>query len=383
MAAGLALGAVGEVSHLVLVVGLVLAAAHAAGFATPSGRRVSPTVAAAVAAWLLTAGSPIVMLGAGLFGLPLGALIVLIHRGRRSVRELVPAMPVGYGAFVVVASLGHRLMAHDVQTSWVDLGVVVGGALVWFVVENGVRLVTAGSRRRLGRRLLWRHGLSEWQAFAGLVAVGAIVGVTLPELGWWAVPLAGVPYLFAHLALDRAAETRRTYRQTIRALGRTPEAGGLSPAGQADRTADLAVAIGSEHGLPSSDLERVAPAALLHDIGRLVLGDPAVAGSGYSTRDLAQWSAAIVSEVPHLRPVAEIVGDHHRPYRRPGESRDPSVASVAQIVKIASAYAGARAGGMSPRDSLEILHQGSAYDYDPGLVAVLRRVLVRRGDLDE
>jgi HD superfamily phosphodiesterase len=381
MVSGLVLAAVAGRSPAAIVAGIAIAAAHAASLATSSGRRVPLTVAVAAAAALISRGSLTVLVSAGLFGLPLGAFILLIHRGPRPARDLVPSQAAGYAAFVAVASPLHRLVAHDSESSWVHLVVVGGGAIAWFVVENLVHPITTGSRRRIGRRLLVRRGFSEWQVFAALVAIGTIFGITVPALGWWAVPLAAIPFLFTHLALDRALQTSTTYRQTIRALGRTPEAGGLSPAGHSDRTADLAVAMGAELGLSSAELERVEEAAYLHDIGRLVLNDPSVAGAGYSTRDLAQWSAAIVSEVPHLRPVADVVADHHRPYRRPGEARDRAVAPSAQLIKIASAYAVAHAGGMTPADSLEILHRGSAYDYDPDLVAVLRRVLLRRGDV--
>ena len=86
-----------------------------------------------------------------------------------------------------------------------------------------------------------------------------------------------------------------------------------------------------------------------------------------------------MAEVRHLEPVADIVAEHYRPYRRPGEERDESVAVPAQVVKVASAYSVALAGGMSPSDSLELLHRGSAYDYDPRMVTALRRILQRRG----
>jgi response regulator RpfG family c-di-GMP phosphodiesterase len=123
----------------------------------------------------------------------------------------------------------------------------------------------------------------------------------------------------------------------------------------------------------------VEQAALLHDIGRIVLNDPAVAAGGYSTRDLAQWSAAIVAEVRHLQPVAEIVADHYRPFRNPGEGRDGGLPVGPHVVKVASAYDVSVGGGMSPRDALEVLHLGSAYDYDPEVVGALRRILQRRG----
>lgn len=379
--AGSALAAMAGRFPEAMTIGIALAAAHAVGLATTSGRRVPLTVGVAAAASVTTGASLPVMIAAGLIGLPIGSLIAVVDSGSRTARELFPSEPVAYTVFAVIASLIEGVVPHGGGAAgWTHLAVAASGALGWFTADTLVRAATAGSRRRLGRRLLLRRSMAEWQAFAALVAVGSIFGLTLPSLGWWAVPLAAVPYLFGHLALERAQRTRTTYRQTIRALGRIPEAGGFSVPGHADRCADLAVAMGSELGLSSSELEHVEEAALLHDLGRLVLNDPAVAGGGYSTRDLAQWSAAIVAEVPHLRPAAELVGNHYLPYRRSGEAKDGTVAPAAQIVKISSAFSVAVGGGMSRADALEILHQGAAYDYDPELVALLRRVLDRRGD---
>ena len=114
--------------------------------------------------------------------------------------------------------------------------------------------------------------LREWPVYLVLVAAGSLYGLTAAALGPWAVLLAGLPYGFVHLAFDRLASASATHRQTIRALGRVPEAGGFSLPGHAERSADLAVAIGGELGLSPGDTRLVEDAALLADIGRVVLG---------------------------------------------------------------------------------------------------------------
>ena len=47
-----------------------------------------------------------------------------------------------------------------------------------------------------------------------------------------AVPIALLPYSFAHSAFKRFQQTKTTYRQTIRALARIPEVSGLGIDGQ-------------------------------------------------------------------------------------------------------------------------------------------------------
>ena len=63
---------------------------------------------------------------------------------------------------------------------------------------------------------------------AVLVAAGSLYGLTVATLGLWAVLLAVLPYGFTHVAFGRLATASATHRQTIRALGRVPEAGGFS-----------------------------------------------------------------------------------------------------------------------------------------------------------
>jgi len=212
------------------------------------------------------------------------------------------------------------------------------------------------------------------------VAAGSLYGLTVGALGLWAVLLAVLPYGFTHVAFGRLATASATHRQTIRALGRVPEAGGFSLPGHAERSADMAVAMGGELGFSPSDTRRVEDAALLADIGRVVLGGTTPAGGGsYTTVHLAEWSATIIAEAPTLQPVAALVAESPRPYRRPGEERDPSLPAGAQVVKVATAYDYAVGGGMEPGDALEVLHRGVAYEYDPEVLAALRRVLQRRG----
>jgi hypothetical protein len=378
VAAGIVLAVLSGDPAATVAVAVALTVGHAVRIPTSTGRRLPLTAGVAAGAALATGASLPILAGAGALGLPAGALIVALRDGRRSLADLVPGEPLAYAGFVVVFAGFEQIPHAQSSEAWLHLGAAFAGALVWMAIDGAAGSFTADASGPLGRRILQRV-LAEWQVTATLMASGTIYGITEPAMGWWALPLAAVPYGFSHLALDRAVQTRATYRQTIRALGRIPEAGGLSPRGHAERTADLAVDVGTEIGMGADQRTRVEQAALLHDIGRIVLNDPAVAAGGYSTRDLAQWSAAIVAEVRHLQPVAEIVADHYRPFRNPGEDRDGGLPAASHVVKVASAYDVSVGGGMSPTDALEVLHLGSAYDYDPEVVAALRRVLRRRG----
>ena len=267
-------------------------------------------------------------------------------------------------------------------SSWAHLGILIPPTAAWYLASAAARTGWTGTRRRVSAGLLWRLSLVEWPVYLVLVAGGSLYGLTVSELGAWALLLAAMPYGFVHVSFNRLAAASATHRQTIRALGRVPEAGGFSPPGHAARSADMAVALGGEMGLSPGDARgswRTPPcwptsAGWCWAAGRwLPAGD-------FTTSDLAHWSAAIIAEAPTLQPVAALVAESPRPYRRPGEARDPSLPLAAQVVKVATAYDYAVGGGMEPGDALEVLHGGVAYDYDPDVLAALRRVLQRRGE---
>jgi hypothetical protein len=364
-----------------ILAALAFAAAFALGHLFPlhsGGGRLQPLGPAVAAAAALGSSLAPAVCGAGL-GLLAGWLLARWRFGERASADLLPGEAAGVAAFAGVFAVLDGVLPHD-GNSWVHLAMLVPAGAAWHLASSGARTGWTETRRRLAAGLLWRTALNDWPAYLVLITAGGLYGATREAMGWWAVLLAALPYAFSHLAFTRLAAAAATYDQTIRALGRVPEAGGFALPGHAERTADVAVAIGAELGLAPAETRRVEQAALLAEIGRVVLGGPALASAGgYTVRDLAQWSAAIVGEAPALKQVAAIVGEAYRPYRRPGEERDLGLPAAAQVVKVATAYDYAVGGGMEPVDALEVLHRGTAYDYDPEIVAALRRVLQRRG----
>jgi hypothetical protein len=67
-------------------------------------------------------------------------------------------------------------------------------------------------------------------------------------MGLWGPAIFTIPLLGAWYSYEHLEIIRRTYDQTIRALGAAPELGGLVRSGHAERVAALAVAIASERG---------------------------------------------------------------------------------------------------------------------------------------
>lgn len=378
MAVGAVVAAVLWPGPAVLVAAGLFACGHVITIPNPSGRRVALTPAVAAATALVTA-SPVVVVAGYAIALPVGWAIIHLRFGRRVAADLYPAEPIGIGVFSGVFFGGSLLVGRFDAAHPLVLATFAVSAVAWFVAVVVVRSGWSRQRGLLGRRIVFLWALADWPAYAALFASAALYAVTVEAMGVWSIALAGLPYLFSHLSLDRVHGTRRTYDQTIRALGAIPEASGQVAEGHAGRVADLAVAVGSEIGLGPSALRRLQYASLLHDIGRVVLANPAVAPGSYSFADVSGWSAAIIAEARYLEPVAEIVAHQHAAYRKPGERRDPGVPVASQVVRVVARYDSAVNDGVTVVEAVELLHKGAAYDYDPQVVMALRRVLERRG----
>lgn len=319
------------------------------------------------------------------FGLGLVGVWAVRHFRGEGHRDLLPVMVRRFSGYVVYATVYSAMrvgLFAELKGGWEDLFPFAVAVVAWLTVEVVLRAMLVLGPRELSRSYLARALLYDLNVFIGLALTGAVFGELYGPVGWWALPIALLPYSFAHIAFKRFQETKTTYRQTIRALARIPEVSGLGIDGHADRTTEMATSIAKEMGLGPGQVEDVEYAGLMHDIGRVSLSEPQIIKRGYTDDDIARWSAEIIAESPYLDRVATQVRDQYEAYRKPGEQDDPDISIVSRIIKVAAAYDWKiRRNAMSPLEALEDLHAGAAYEYDPEVVASLRRLLETRGVL--
>ena len=186
-----------------------------------------------------------------------------------------------------------------------------------------------------------------------------------------------IPLLAAWYSYDHLESIRRTYDQTIRALGAAPELGGLVREGHAERVAGLTIAIAGERGFSRPELDQLETAALLHHLGQVCLDEPED-GRRPEAVAIAEAGATILRSTQLLAPAGDIIASEWMPYRRHVSSR-PSVMS-GQILKVASAF-DELSEGLPERAglALEALYSAPGYLYDADVIAALEVVLDRRG----
>ncbi|HLT97592.1 MAG TPA: HD domain-containing phosphohydrolase [Acidimicrobiia bacterium] len=384
-AAGLGIWAIEQSTVTVTAAGVALLAMLVGSVIAPSvssRNRLTLAIAAAAAVpFIFVAGDRVDLsgvVGVYLLGAVLLAGVEFARVGsitaslRFAVRRLV-----AFSTFAFVFASVRGVVDDRLGSSgWEILIPFILGALAWVAVDMLLWSLSASLETSLSMRYLALSSVKDVNVFISLIATGGLFGLMYDPLDWWALPVALLPYSFAHGAFRRFQETKSTYRQTIRALAQIPEVAGLNLVGHSDRTAALAVAMAKDLGLSPEEVEDVEFAALMHDIGHITLNDPTVVEQGWTDDDLARWGAELIAGAPSLDRVSGYVRRQYEPFRKPGEESDPTVPTVARIVKIASAFDAHRVGsGLSQLEALEELHRGAAYEYDPEVVASLRRVL--------
>ena len=171
---------------------------------------------------------------------------------------------------------------------------------------------------RQARRYHLGKALADWPVALVAVSSAVIFAVLWPYSIPWALAVSGVPLAITIYLGSRIARGRSMARLTIRALGRLPEAAGLTQSGHAQAVADLATAMAKLDGFVGVQLAELEIAAELHDIGLLATAHESVRAGGFSSADVATWGADIMAESKTLRPAAAIVSQSHEPFRVPG-----------------------------------------------------------------
>jgi hypothetical protein len=216
---------------------------------------------------------------------------------------------------------------------------------------------------------------------ATLMAISALGVEGSSGMGLWGPAVFTIPLLAAWYSYEHLEVIRRTYDQTIRALGAAPELGGMVRDGHAERVADLAVAMGASLGFSRHELSQLETAALLHHLGQVCLDEPED-GRPPEPIAVAQSGATILRGTQLLAPAGDIIAAEWMPYRRNVSSR-PSVMS-GQILKVASAFDELCDGHPERAGlALEALCSAPEYLYDSRVLAALEMVLDRRGLLDD
>lgn len=292
----------------------------------PNGRRVSPAAAfgpalAALGTVGYEASFPLLLFPSAI---AIEVSVVLLRR-RRAWSAVLHAVS-------LLASFGFILLSRwwaaavGVSETIGLLAGVVLGSLVYYAVD------VAGLVER--PRTSFRSALAE-NARATLplsvvmMSTAGLIVLVLPRLGWASFAVMFLPVLAARHEFARYGKARRTFHQTVRALGNLAEGAGYLPSGHHARVAGLCLAIGNELGLPSERVRELELVGLLHDVGAVSVSEPA-AVPFVEPEAIAKSSGQVLEETGYLAKYAPVLIEAIR--------GGGSISLEARILRMADAY---------------------------------------------
>jgi HD-GYP domain-containing protein (c-di-GMP phosphodiesterase class II) len=367
-----ATGADGQATDLV-----VLGTALAIGLVVelrPSDRSPLP-LGLAITVVLVRAATPsefvIVVAGAAIAAAALRQdLQGLAHKALR-VSEFL-AMGLGAGAaYQVVLDVGGSKSRVAVL-----LGLVAAAVIQLLVAD----LVTAFRERRVAP--LRARGADIALVTSGILMAVGYAGIDgRGRLGLWGPALFSIPLLATWYSLELVARTRRTFRQTVQALGIAPELGGLVREGHVERVANLCVRIGDRLGIDDDQIDDLETAAWLHHLGAVSLDMPPD-GRGLDPSSVAQAGADMLRASRALARAGDVVGSETGLHRPRHDDSDQASELLGQILKVASAYDELTEGHDEHAAwAVEALFTGPAYVFDGRVLSALEEVLSEGGVL--
>lgn len=284
----------------------------------------------------------------------------------------VERLAVGVGTVVVYHAVVAELGTPTDQAS--ELIALAAASITPIIVAEIARMVR---ERHVG---ITMHGRSADLALITSAMLMAISDQGIdgnPGMGLWGPVIFTIPLLAAWYSYEQLNVIRRTYDQTIRALGAAPELGGIVREGHAERVASLAVATASELGFSRHELEHLETAALLHHLGQVCLDEPED-GRAPEWAAVAQAGAEILRSTPLLAPAGDIIAAEPMPYRDKIGSR-PSV-MAGQVLKVTSAFDELSRGRPDCASAaLEVLYSAPGFVYDARVLGALEVALDRAG----
>ncbi|MDP2233413.1 MAG: HD domain-containing protein [Actinomycetota bacterium] len=208
-----------------------------------------------------------------------------------------------------------------------------------------------------------------WAGYVAQISIGVVLVLVYPRLDFFSFLILTPLMLIMQHTTGLLLRVRASYMRTVGVLAEVAEMQTEGQNGHAHRVSKLAAHIGRSIGVGSRQLERLALAALLHDIGRLRAPSPA------DPTAVADEGATVLSRVSFLASLSPIIQKQSVAYWQVLDPLEQD-GRLARIVRLASDVdlALQDSGGQPAQSVLDRFERESGRAYDPEAVAALRRV---------
>jgi hypothetical protein len=259
------------------------------------------------------------------------------------------------------------------------------------VVLSGVMKLTRGIPvRRFVAAMLTSSG----PAYVGYGLIGYLFAILwIPAgVGPFSAILVLSPLFVARWAFVQYGEENNAHERTLSALVAAVETKDPRTRGHSERVARLCDLIAGAMGLNHTDIASLRYAGMLHDVG--ILGVPSrilrkvdelSAAEMASIRQHPTGGAEIVRDIQFLKPALNGIKHHHERFDGrgyPAGLAGDDIPLFARIVSVADAFESLTTSNVDRAalpipDALEEVERRSGTQFDPVVVAALRRGLSR------
>jgi len=282
-----------------------------------------------------------------------------------------------------------------------DFPRVLGAIIVATVVYYLVNALLVGSGISIIRQKGLREVLHEnYSSIAGGTIAFSLVGLLLGALyfliGFWAMVFIIVPVLLARRVLQATARMDEAYESTLRALVTAIEAKDAYTRGHAERVSKLTTMIARELGFTEKSVHNIRIAALMHDVGKLVVSTAILTKPGKLTDEEYEhmkwhpiFGCEVIEEIEFLRDGEAVNAVRHHHERLDGRGYPDNlfgddVPLTARVVMVADAFDSMTSTrtyrfAKSVDDGLRELRRCAATQFDPLCIAALDRAVHKHG----
>jgi HD superfamily phosphohydrolase YqeK len=290
------------------------------------------------------------------------------------------------------AALAYHVVPHWPTAEMPAALLAAVPATIAFVVVNWTLLAASYvvEEGRPVRELAHGLGPSLVQAVP-FAFVGVCLGRLYLDVGPAVVVLLVVPILVARDTFASYLEVKAANEETVQMLISALEAKDRYTAGHAERVANYARLIGEELRFTPARLERLRFAALMHDIGKLIVPNHLLNKPGKLTaeefarvRMHEAVSAQMLSHIDFLAPVAQSSLSEHTEYQA-DDAKHPIEPYIVMVADAYDAMTSTRSYRLAlpPAVAIAELRDKAGSQFHPACTDALIRALERLGAVHE
>jgi HD-GYP domain-containing protein (c-di-GMP phosphodiesterase class II) len=286
------------------------------------------------------------------------------------------------------------LTSHDFPIVFLALGV----ASVTYYMLNATLVATMISivQGRPLREIFAANYSSIMGSTLAFGVVGLILGGLYFQVGLWAPLFVLVPLLVARRVLEAASKMDAAYEATLRGLVTAIEAKDAYTRGHAERVSKLTTMIARELGFNEKQVHSIRIAALMHDVGKLVVSTAILTKPGKLTDEEYEhmkwhpiFGCEVIEEIDFLRDGEAVNAVRHHHERLDGRGYPDNlfgddVPLTARVVMVADAFDSMTSTrtyrfAKNVDEGMRELRRCAATQFDPLCISALARAIHKHG----